>query len=796
MNDQKEQKKPEEIIRTENLIDEGKLDEALTLLNNYEQKEGLSHHDKVFCHLLQCQILFWQGKLKELIKHAEQAYKESEGLENNFLKIDILLVMTHALVRLERLDKVFNIIKQGEELLKSLPQEVPTDYKQREAYLAFLKGCFYIRRNDSDLALKHLEHSLALREELGNKHEIAESLYNLAYTLYYFRSEMDRALKYAERSLALAKESGKKFYVAASLFIMGTLYGFQGELDLSIRCHEQSIVLHKELNNKVMFIAYILTKLSYSYKMRGELDHALECIEQSMDLNRELGRITRLARDHHDLIQILIDKGDLERALLYLHDFEQLNTQLKDKNINLWYLLDKALVLKTSPRALSRGKAEEILKQLLEDEDSDFYLILNVLINLCELLLTELRMTNDLEVLEEINPLIARLLDIAEKSHLYMIQCETYLLKAKLSLLTFDIKKAQQFLTQAQQMAERLGFKLLAIKISHEHDELLKQLEMWDKLKESKAPLAERMELSRLNVQMEVMVKNKVVTLPKLDAEQPVLLSIMSKEGNIILSNPFTADVTIDSKFFSEFLSSCNTFCDQIFSESFDRVKFGQHTVLITTIDSFSICYMFQGQSYSARQKLIHFSEAVKKEPDIMKILEDASNKNIEIKVNQTSSLEESIYESFLSDPEQFQMPFKAYEGDEAFVFVSYSHIDRLQVYPIIDYLNKTGNNIWYDEGIPVSEDWKKSIVNNLERCSAFLVFITPHIIDSEYVRKEISFALKKKKPFFSVYLKDTQLPGELEFEIGNIQFIKKYLIPESQFYIKLNTMLDPVLNK
>ena len=179
-----------------------------------------------------------------------------------------------------------------------------------------------------------------------------------------------------------------------------------------------------------------------------------------------------------------------------------------------------------------------------------------------------------------------------------------------------------------------------------------------------------------------------------------------------------------------------------------------------------------------------------------MKILQEASNKNTEIKVDETASLEELIYESFLSDPQQFQMPFKAYDGDGSFVFVSYSHTDRLQVYPIIDYLNKTGKNIWYDEGIPISEDWKESIVENLERCSAFVVFITPHIIDSEYVRKEISFALKKQKPFFSVYLKETELPSKLEFEIGDIQFMNKYLMPETEFYNKLNKMLDPVLNK
>jgi len=475
---------------------------------------------------------------------------------------------------------------------------------------------------------------------------------------------------------------------------------------------------------------------------------------------------------------------------------KQIADQENSSRYNIGYNIDRAVYLKNSPRAINRGKAEEMLKQSIEEGIPDYEFLRHALVNLCDLLLFELRATNETEILDELQNYIFQLFETVKNSRSYSLLAETYLLQARLSLITLDIIKARRFLTKAQEIAENYGLDLFAKKISSEHDDLLKQLELWEKLKESKAPLGERMELSRLNEQMERMIRKRLIKLPKLEAEQPVLLTIMSKEGNALLSNPFTADVTIDSAFFSEFLSSCNTFCDQILSESFDRVKFGQHTVLITAVDSFSICYMFQGQSYSARQKLLHFSEAVKKVPDIMNILEDASIKNIEIKVNQTSSLEELIYESFLSDPEQFQMPFKAYEGDESFVFVSYSHIDRLQVYPIIDYLNRTGISIWYDEGIPISEDWKKSIVENLERCSAFLVFITPHIIDSEYVRKEISFALKKKKPFFSIYLKETELPSELEFEIGNIQFMKKFLIPETEFYNKLNRMLEPVLNK
>jgi hypothetical protein len=48
-------------------------------------------------------------------------------------------------------------------------------------------------------------------------------------------------------------------------------------------------------------------------------------------------------------------------------------------------------------------------------------------------------------------------------------------------------------------------------------------------------------------------------------------------------------------------------------------------------------------------------------------------------------------------------------------------------------------------------------------------------------LRREISFALDIDKPFYAVYLKDTDLPSELKFEISGIQSLKKYTIPDSE---------------
>ncbi|KKL16777.1 hypothetical protein LCGC14_2492170, partial [marine sediment metagenome] len=494
---------PKELILAKQLIDVCKLDDARQLLRNFEEKGGHTLHDIVLCHFLKCKLLLWQGLYEDLVKLAEQTYKESIGLGKNLLSVDIILIIANALVEStpfmysKTTDKLHDTIKQGEELLKSFTQESPEDYKQREAYLAYIKGCFYNRRRnpkEADLALKHLEHSLALREELGIKHEIAESLIGMAWNLSVNKGELNRALKYAERSLALAKESSNIYYIAESLNVIALVYSFKGELDRSIILFEQSLELFKELNNKTR-MAGALNNLSYDYKRRDELDRALECIEQSMALHREVGRLGFLANNYDFLIQILIDMGDIKRAQISLHDLEQLNSQLKNKELNTIYLLDKALLLKTSLRARDRVKAEEIIKQFLEEEDLNYESRRGALLSLCELILIELRITNDLGVLDELNQFIARLLDIAEKSHSYSILCETLLIQAKLALISLNLEKAQRLLTQGQKIAEKYGLSLLARKISNEHDKLLKQLSMWENLKESKASLNERMEL-------------------------------------------------------------------------------------------------------------------------------------------------------------------------------------------------------------------------------------------------------------------------------------------------------------
>jgi len=86
-------------------------------------------------------------------------------------------------------------------------------------------------------------------------------------------------------------------------------------------------------------------------------------------------------------------------------------------------------------------------------------------------------------------------------------------------------------LTQAQQIAERFGLTQLMVKIANEEEELLKKLDLWEKLKEEDAPMSDRMELARLDEKIVKMIQKRPVLHVQVSEEKITV----SKEKKICL---------------------------------------------------------------------------------------------------------------------------------------------------------------------------------------------------------------------------------------------------------------------
>ncbi len=315
--------------------------------------------------------------------------------------------------------------------------------------------------------------------------------------------------------------------------IKANICTWKGEFHRSLELNKKAFELAEGSKDKELTYAS-LTNIAEKYKYLGDYNNAKLYAERAIEIQYQPWLIITLGW----MISILIDKGDIEGANHYFQQISEIREKDKRKINDFFYRYYKAILLKTSLRSKNRVKSEKLLKQILDNEDvsgdiKSFWAKIRIftIINLCDLLLIELRMTNYPEIIDEIQPYIQKLLDFGEQQHSYWILCETHLLQAKLSLLTFDIKKAKRFLTQAQQIAERFGLTQLSTKIANENDYLLKKEDLWKTLKEEGAPMADRVELARLDEQIEGMVRNPPILTAYVREEKVAI----SKETKICL---------------------------------------------------------------------------------------------------------------------------------------------------------------------------------------------------------------------------------------------------------------------
>ena len=198
------------------------------------------------------------------------------------------------------------------------------------------------------------------------------------------------------------------------------------------------------------------------------------------------------------------------------------------------------------------------------------------------------------------------------------------MLKAKIQLINFQITETQQLLTRAQQIAQQYQLSRLEKKISLEHDQFLEKKEFWKELKKRNAPLSERLKRFNLEDDLNLMMKKKEIEHVEILPEEPLLLSIFSK-GGLPLFNHFFSKEWEDKQMFSSFMTAFNTFGNEFFSKTLDRVKFGENTIIMSPLEEKLLCYVIKGQTYPAQQKLNKFSEGITDSKEIF----DAINKSL-----------------------------------------------------------------------------------------------------------------------------------------------------------------------
>ncbi len=504
--------KNEEFLLAQKLNEEGKYEDALQIILDLELKEDPSLFDRLSCDLLKGSVMVMLGRYNEVLNLAERISQESQKLGKELHLVDAFILKSKALYWLRRLDDALDVIEQGERLLETLTDKSSLEIKKRVAWIVWVRCVAYWDKGELDLTLKYLEQGLELGKETGDKQIIFRCL--MLYGFYYnTKGEFDRALLYINRSLEIAKIMQNQKIAAWSFANLASIYYEKGELDNSIKYIKKANKLYKQTNNKLHFSGS-LQFLGSIYRQKGEINRALRYFERSLTMFEEIGDSLSICSVLDSLILLTLEKCDFKQTYFYFNRLKQINKKEKNqKLINLLYKFDKALILKKDPQVFNFTKAKNLLEQIINEEIIDFSVYIAALLELCDLLLINLQDTNDLKLLDMIQPYVNKIIEIAsknEKVHSYWLLVEIYLFQAKLELITLDLDEAQRSLITALQIAEKHGLNLLILRILNEQDELQKQFTKWESFKNSKVIIAERIELAHVDEQLVRMLRKRI----------------------------------------------------------------------------------------------------------------------------------------------------------------------------------------------------------------------------------------------------------------------------------------------
>ena len=670
-------------MNAEQLIFQAKFEEAYKILKNFQSNQTSMSKDHLLAYIFEGKIYCYREEYKKVIEIGEVVYEDSQKVGDISSIIDALLLKAY-IGYFGKLDEAFESISKIEDLITSTSHPSAKRLSKQKADLLFLKSLLFHLKTDLTKSIELSLQWLTLSNELTEKLDISRIYWHLT-EIYLYKGESDLALDYAKKSLTIQKELNNKLGIAKSQYLIGLINYTKGNFDKALAISKQ-VLINKEISNFTKIDTYHLLGIIYkekgeldrtiryynraaklaeregyvgefilniigigsTYRMKGKLDQAIEFLKYGLILSGKNESSYGMSTSLFYLILTYLDKNSLDQAEMYLNQLEKFISQAESKVFNQIQTIAKALVFKKKGRIRNRTQAELLLKQITENEIVTPQLYLLSLVNLCELFLEELRMTNNSEVLDDLNPLIIRILKVAENQNAYLWLAETKLLKGKLALIQMDIEKAKQLFTDAQRIAELHGLNLLALKISNEHDNLLEQLNVWDNLKISNAPISERIELASFDGVIDRMQGKRTLEPLKLTPETPVLLLIIAEGGIPLLSNTFTEELSFEDDLISSFLSAFNTFSGELFSKGLDRAKFGEYTILMQTIESYSICYLFKGQTYIAKQKISQFSDRVQDSKIIWDALNKFYNNSQMIQLKDLPELEIIINEIFI----------------------------------------------------------------------------------------------------------------------------------------------------
>ncbi len=127
------------------------------------------------------------------------------------------------------------------------------------------------------------------------------------------------------------------------------------------------------------------------------------------------------------------------------------------------------------------------------------------------------------------------------------------------------------------------------------------------------------------------------------------------------------------------------------------------------------------------------------------------------------------------------------YQGEEPYLFLSYSHRNADAAAEAIRWLKAAGFRVWYDEGVIPATEWDENIAQAIENCDYLIALISEAYLSSSNCLDELNYARDRNVSLLLIYLEDVALPSGLAMRLGRLLAIHRYRYDNpAAFYSKV----------
>ncbi|MHA1481395.1 MAG: tetratricopeptide repeat protein [Candidatus Thorarchaeota archaeon] len=553
---------------------------ALSKIDSIEL-QYLDEEDQSMCQAYRSACLASQGEFQKGYEIAQHIVQTSG---DNPKHVDSLvlafIVLGNILVFHGRLDDSLKFCDQADEIILTMDSKSRIT-KSRKANASFARGTNLLSSGEINQGLEYLLSSASLFEEIGNIGLSCATCNNIGES-YRLMGKLEQALDYYEKALKIKEEAG---FEGGSAITLGNIGIIQFQ--------------------------------------RGFNDEAADILDQAIDILEESTQQSFLTSLMFYAVIVSIEINDREEAEILVKRMEAIDEKQNSLFTSQYFRVAKAILLKNSERVEDQETAMKLFKEVVEEHITVFDVSVISLLNLCDILLSQLRNSDNEELLVRIQEYVEMAQEIATDQGMSWLRAETYWLQSQISLIELDYEKARNLLNQAQHIAEQDGLHQLARRISSEYDTLLEEQDIWAELSKEKAPLSHRVKAAHIDVHVERMTKLQEADGPDIVNEEPIQFMLVAAHGGYnVVSEEFQKGFKVDESLVSGFLSALTTFSDEIFSLPLDRIKIGDYIMLLRAELPFLFCYVFKGESYSAMQKMNQLIETLRNDTPLWSKLE------------------------------------------------------------------------------------------------------------------------------------------------------------------------------